>query len=107
MAADPIPPIQAQIPPEVIRTYANFLLVQPGGMDVTISMGHQIGFEPVAWTVRVTMAWEEAKFLSAVLQAQLENYEREMGPIRDVMTRAAEVAAKQAEDAETGDGGDA
>ena len=96
MASEPTPPLPQipVVPPDVPRAYANFVMVQPGGMDVNITFGHQVGAEPPAWSVRVAMSWEEAKFFAQALQGHVAGYEGQFGEIRDVMKTAQEAFAK-------------
>lgn len=83
------------IPEDLPRYYANFALVEPAGMDVTMTMGHQIGAEAPVWSARVTMSWEEAKFLVNALNAQIEMYEAAFGNVRDVMKSIQDFAAQR------------
>lgn len=100
MTPDPTTPPHPflEVPENVPRAYANFIAVEPGGMDVTIAMGHQAGTSPPQWSVRVTMPWEEGKFLAEVLEHHLALYASSYGDVREVMKKAeAGLAKAQAE----------
>jgi len=64
-------------------------------MDVTMTMGHQIGAEAPVWSVRVTMSWEEAKFLVSALNNQIEMYEAAFGDVRDIMKSIQDFASQR------------
>lgn len=93
MSSEPAPtPID--IPADVPRVYANYIALYPGGMDVTIGLGHQIAGNEPEWQVQVTMSWEEAKFLIAAVQDSITGHEAAFGEVRNVMKRAHEALAQ-------------
>jgi Protein of unknown function (DUF3467) len=97
MATDPIPTPGD----DVQRLYANFVRVQGGFIDVTIDFGRQIGdIDSLQWLARITMAWEEAVLLSRFLQQHIDEVQKTMGPIRDLLEVNKQMQDSSAKDTE-------
>jgi hypothetical protein len=70
--------------------YANVAGIRGGAFDLGIEFGHAIppganeDPQPPLWIVRVAMSWEHAKALHGLLGDNLAEYEKRIGPIRDI-----------------------
>jgi hypothetical protein len=65
--------------------YVNWVRSRSSPYDLTVDLGYTADDGPPAqFPVRAVMSWEHAKFLRALLDDAVTNYEEAVGPIRDL-----------------------
>lgn len=84
---------------ERTRIHANFVQAQGNPFDIALDFGYRAkGNDPEPEPdVTVTMSWEHLKVLLAALDNLVENYEKEVGPIPDLVAKPEPVAESQKE----------
>lgn len=84
--------------------YTNSVGFQAGSIDVRLNFGYQLAQEPREPLVQLAMSWEEALILRDFLAEAIENYERNVGQVRDLGARL--IPAEEQEEEEVSSGGD-
>lgn len=69
---------------EVRRVYANHTTGTGSPFDLTLDFGYRNADEEVEHQVRVVLAWEHALAVVRLMEAQLEAYQAELGPLPDI-----------------------
>lgn len=66
---------------EIPLFYANFMTVAGTASDVALEFGYKTAQE-TRTAVRIVMTWEHAVQMPGTIQALIDGFEREVGPIR-------------------------
>lgn len=66
------------------RIYSNRAAMHGGAFDVQIDFGYRRGDADPETLVQVVMSWQHAQAVVALLQEQINNYQREIGPLPDI-----------------------
>jgi hypothetical protein len=72
------------------RIYTNYVAMRGGAFDVAIDFGYRVGDDEPEMLTRVTMSWEHAVAVAALLSRQIEQYEQQMGSLPDIERARAE-----------------
>jgi hypothetical protein len=71
--------------PTEVSVYVNWARVGLGPYDLTLDLGHRCDdAPPEEFPVRAVMTWEQAKMLAKLLDDAVNEYERDVGEIRDL-----------------------
>ena len=85
--------LSSPIPPA--RVYTNVMAAHGGPFDVTLDFGYRAGKDPnPEFDVRVSMSWEHAVSMVAILQRLIEQYESQVESLSVLRTRAADAIAE-------------
>jgi hypothetical protein len=89
--------------------YANNMAATAGPIELSMDFGYQPpngDASSATWAIRIAMAWEHVKLVHDMLGKALEQYEANVGEIRDLQ-KIMQVAMAQLEQAEPEKGGGA
>jgi hypothetical protein len=65
--------------------YVNWVRTIASPYDLSLDLGYRTDpFPPPSFPVRAVMSWEQAKILQLLLNDAIENFEAEVGSIREV-----------------------
>jgi Protein of unknown function (DUF3467) len=80
------------------RFYANAMAIHGGPYDVALDFGQRVGAEDPDWQFRILTNWEHAKAMAEALSRVIEQYEADLGVVRDVEEATAAIIAARSEE---------
>lgn len=82
--------VEGSTPPERItlqsppRVYVNFAGASGSSIDLALTMGYREGDAEPNVSILAVMSWEFVPAVIRLLQDQLDSYQDQLGPVRDI-----------------------
>lgn len=71
------------------RAYVNFAQGRGGVTELSLTFGYKENDLPAIGLVPIVMSWEFVPVLIRLLQTQLDAYQEQIGPVRDIFDQEA------------------